>query len=248
MKPDVYLEEDHKWVFCVLKFRFCMLGQNMSIILWRQNLCSTSKYHSEFDIKEKMILKLLFLYQISNAKYVTDKRLAYQEIELTEEDLVWAEKNHNYGDNSGAFYSPRYIPETFFLLGDKHCRYGSDDCKRLIIVKDIADIAWCDWTRCKAQEDGHWEGGTMVAGPIIDGTPPETILIKPRSALLQWKDAVAGEVSVSVFVLDAEPGYQCVGDVAVKGDYSELPLEIMDRYRCVKNSVLHHIQLGRLVK
>ena len=184
-----------------------------------------------------MILTLLFLSQISNVISSCEKwqcdankchgkdcfaKIAYEEIELTEEDLVWAEKNHNYGDNSGAFYSPRHITESFYLLGDKHCRYGSDDCKKLIAVKEFSFFS-------------------------DEEINPGNVLIKPTHGLLQWKDEVDGKVSVSVFVLDAKKGYQCVGDVAIPGDHSVIPPDIMDRYRCVKNTMLEHIQLGRLV-
>ena len=181
-----------------------------------------------------MILKILFLSQISNARDpesknerfdgLFQKKLAFEEIELTEDDLIWAEKTYYYGDLTGAFYSPKNIPEEFFLLGDKHCRYGSNDCKNLIAVKDISSR--------------HG--------------PPENLLIKPTHAYLQWQDAnydlitnQRNKVAVSVFVLEAERGYQCVGDVAVKGEYSELPAEITDRYRCVKSEFLEHIPLGK---
>ena len=90
-----------------------------------------------------MIRKLLFLSQILNARELGSKNdlsdarfdglfqktLAFEEIELTEDDLIWAEKTYGYGDGTGAFYSPQNIPEEFFLLGDKLCRYGSDDDK-----------------------------------------------------------------------------------------------------------------------
>ena len=179
-----------------------------------------------------MIRKLLFLSQILNARELGSKNdpsdarfdglfqktLAFEEIELSEDDLIWAEKTYGYGDKTGAFYSPKNIPEEFFLLGDKLCRYGSDDCKNLISVKDISSRGWNN----------------------------ENALIKPTHAFLQWQDAnQLNEVAVSVFVLEAERGYQCVGDVAVKGKYSELPAEIMNRYRCVKNGYLEHIPLGR---
>ena len=77
-------------------------------------------------------------------------------------------------------------------------------------------------------------------------------MVKPTHAYLQWQDAIydlitnqPNKIAVSVFVLEAERGYQCVGDVAVKGEYSELPAEIMDRYRCVKSGFLEHIPLGK---
>lgn len=183
-----------------------------------------------------MILKLLFLSQISNARELGSKNdlpdarfdglfqktIAFEEIELTEDDLIWAEKTHKYGDETGAFYSPKNIPEEFFLLGDKHCRYGTNDCKKLLSVKDITSR---------------------------DGATFENVLIKPTHSYLQWQDVndQSDEVFVSVFILEAERGYQCVGDVAVKGEYTELPAEIMDRYRCVKNGYLEHIRLGRYV-
>ena len=178
-----------------------------------------------------MIRKLLFLSQILNARELGSKKdpsderfdglfqktLAFEEIELSEDDLIWAEKTYGYGDGTGAFYSPKNIPEEFFLLGDKLCRYGSDDCKNLIAIKDISSRGWNN----------------------------ENALIKPTHAFLQWQDANHDlitnqpiEVAVSVFVLEAERGYQCVGDVAVKGEYSELPAEIMNRYRCVKSGYL----------
>ena len=200
-----------------------------------------------------MILKLLFLSQISNARELESdvpdarldarddpkyyKKIAYEEIELTEDDLVWTEGpvispysfQHMYGlYDAGAFYSPKHIPEEFFLLGDKHCRGWrssaaekpnmNDDCKKLIVVKDIS---------------------------YRDMYAAENALVKPKDAFMQWKAIVDGDVTVTVFILDAGPGYQCVGDVALKGDYDKLPDEIMDRYRCVKNAYLEHILLGR---
>ena len=101
----------------------------------------------------------------------------------------------------------------------------------------------------------HWSRSLIAVKDISSrGWNNENALIKPTHAFLQWQDAnhdlitnQANEVAVSVFVLEAERGYQCVGDVAVKGEYSELPAEIMNRYRCVKSGYLEHIPLGRLV-
>ena len=94
----------------------------------------------------------------------------------------------------------------------------NDDCKKLIVVKDIS---------------------------YRDMYAAENALVKPTRAYMQWKAIVDDDVTVTVFILDAGPGYQCVGDVALKGDYDKLPDDIMNRYRCVKNAYLEHIPLGR---
>ena len=76
----------------------------MSIIWWRKTLHSTSYAFNKPISIGKMILKLLFLSQISNARELESdvpdarldarddpkyyKKIAYEEIELTEDDLV----------------------------------------------------------------------------------------------------------------------------------------------------------------
>ena len=77
-------------------------------------------------MREDMILIILFLSQISNASDpgsknerfdgLFQKKLAFEEIELTEDDLIWAEKTYNYGDLTGAFYSPKIFPRNSFYL------------------------------------------------------------------------------------------------------------------------------------